>query len=56
MAKKKTNYKRGETIRFQFAGAIETGKIVNITKDSRGTKYDVYDGKYTYPVRKEMIL
>jgi hypothetical protein len=49
--------KQNDTIRFRFAGSIEGGTIKEIRKDGNTIiSYIVWDGKYTYNVKKENIL
>ena len=49
--------KKGDSVKFIFAGAIEQGVIIDVRK--RGNKilsYTVSDKKYRYPVTPENIL
>ena len=49
--------KKGDSIKFIFAGAIEEGVIINVVK--RGNKilsYTVSDKKYKYPVTPENFV
>jgi hypothetical protein len=49
--------KKEDTIKFRFAGGKESGTIKDIKKDGRKIiEYIVWDGKYTYTIKKEDII
>ena len=48
--------KKNDTIKLRFAGSIESGTIQEIKKEGNTIiSYIVWDGKYTYNVKKENI-
>ena len=55
-------YKVGDKVKFTFIGIEEKGIIKKITEHKNlnftkyNFKYDISDGKYTYPVSYENIL
>tara|TARA_R110000787_G_scaffold97376_2_gene200979 strand:+ start:290 stop:457 length:168 start_codon:yes stop_codon:yes gene_type:complete len=51
MAKRK--YKVGDKVTFRFAGSEHQGQITVIEESSR---YQINDGKYTYPIQQQHIL
>ena len=49
--------KIGDTIRFNFAGGVDKGQIIEIIKGSNKVlEYIVWDGKYKYHVSKDQII
>jgi hypothetical protein len=49
--------KKNDTIKFRFAGSVESGTIQEIRKDgNKVLSYIVWDGKYTYNVKKDDII
>ena len=49
--------KIGDTIRFSFAGATESGTIREIRKEgNKIISYIVWDGKFRYNVYKEDVI
>ena len=51
MAKRK--YKVGDKVTFRFAGSEHQGQITEIEE---GTKFQINDGTFNYPVHKQYIL
>jgi|TARA_A100001391_G_scaffold154444_2_gene112208 hypothetical protein len=57
----KEKYKIGDTVKFKFIGVPGTGIIESITKSQVGTskhklRFDINDGKFSYPVGLENII
>jgi len=57
----KEKYKIGDTVKFKFIGRLETGVIKSITKNKvdiskYDLRYNIDDGRYSYPVGFENIL
>ena len=46
-------YKVGDRVTFRFAGSEHQGQITVIKE---GSKYQINDGKYTYPIQQQHIL
>jgi hypothetical protein len=51
MARRK--YRVGDKVTFRFAGSEHQGKITIIEE---GTKYQINDGRYTYPIQQQHIV
>ena len=58
----KEKYKVGDWVKFKFIGRTETGVITSIKKgvqvdiSPHKIRFDINDGKYTYPVGLENII
>jgi|TARA_R110000803_G_scaffold48281_6_gene100284 hypothetical protein len=57
----KETYKIGDKVNFKFIGVIETGVIENISENQvdiskHNLRFDINDGKYSYPVGLENII
>ena len=58
----KEKYKIGDWVKFKFIGRLETGVITDIKKgvqvdiSPHKVRFDIYDGKYSYPVGLENII
>ncbi len=57
----KEKYKIGDTVKFKFIGVPGIGIIENITNNKvdiskYNLKFDINDGKYSYPVGLENII
>ena len=58
----KEKYKVGDWVKFKFIGRTETGIITGIKKgvqvdtSPHKVRFDIYDGKYSYPVGLENII
>ena len=49
--------KKGDTIKFRFAGCDESGTIQEIKKEGKKViSYIVWDGQYTYTVKKDDVI
>jgi|TARA_R100001015_G_C4488349_1_gene66675 hypothetical protein len=57
----KEKYKIGDTVKFKFIGVPGTGIIESISNNQVGTskhnlRFDINDGKFSYPVGLENII
>lgn len=58
----KEKYKIGDKVKFKFIGRPEEGVITNIKKgvqvdiSPHKVRFDINDGKYSYPVGLENII